>query len=214
MLEQRARRAALEVFGERGWAGMTIDEIATRARVGKSSIYLRWQDKTMLLADALREVLVPPAAGPAQDGEIGGRPEGVPGEASEGHKSLRDYLIAHALRRANLYLGPYGVAVLRLYVETRALPDVFAEIRQGAITDVVLAERHRVEEAIQHGDLPPSASTVQILDAIEGAVFVHVLVTPPHLMDRVRRNLRGYVEQLVDNQLRAASGCWLTPPDS
>jgi len=32
-----------------------------------------------------------------------------------------------------------------------------------------------------------------------------VLVTPPHLLDRVRSTLPAYVEQLVDNQLRAAT---------
>jgi hypothetical protein len=52
---------------------------------------------------------------------------------------------------------------------------------------------------------------VHLLDAVEGAVFVHILVTPPHLMDRVRSSIRTYVEQLVDNQLRAA-GAPLTPP--
>ncbi|HZL01963.1 MAG TPA: helix-turn-helix domain-containing protein [Cellulomonas sp.] len=196
-LEARALSAALEVFGEKGWVAMTIDEVATRARVGKSSIYLRWPDKTSLLTDALRQVqlgVTVEAAGGAADGDIGEPPA---------EPSLRDYLIVHATRRANLYLSDAGIAMLRLYVEARAHPDVFADIRRRAITDFVLDERRRVEAAIQLVDQVSPMSTVQLLDAVEGAVFIHVLVTPPELVDRVRRNLADYIEQMVDNQLRA-----------
>ena len=55
-LEERALEATLAVFGERGWVGLTIDEVAARALVGKSSIYLRWKDKETLLAAALRDI--------------------------------------------------------------------------------------------------------------------------------------------------------------
>jgi hypothetical protein len=95
--------------------------------------------------------------------------------------------------------------MLRLYVEAWAFPEVFADIRREAITDFVLTERRRVEAAIRAGDLGPNASAVQILDAIEGSVLMHVLVTPPDLLVRVRENLPEYIEQLVDNQLRAAA---------
>lgn len=192
-LEARALSAALEVFGEKGWVAMTIDEVATRAHVGKSSIYLRWADKTSLLTDALRQV----QAGAAVEAAVGA------GNEPRVEPSLRDYLIEHATRRANLYLSDAGIAMLRLYVEARAHPDVFAEIRRRAITDFVLEERRRVEEAIRLADRVSPMSTVQLLDGVEGAIFMHVLVTPPELVERVRLHLADYVEQMVDNQLRA-----------
>lgn len=193
-LEDRALQAVLEVFGEKGWVGLTIDEVAARARVGKSSIYLRWRDKETLLAAALRHIQQP------RDTRVdGATPAPVPDELP-----LREYLIDRATRRSELYLGTQGLAMMRLYIEVWAFPDLFADIRREALTDFVLEERHRVEAAIRRGDLPPHASAVQILDAIEGAVLMHVLVTPPHLLDRVRRNLPLYIEQIVDNQLRAA----------
>jgi AcrR family transcriptional regulator len=197
-LEARALSAALEVFGEKGWVAMTIDEVAARARVGKSSIYLRWPDKTSLLTDALRQVQLGVAVEATGDGVAVGELGEAPAEPS-----LRDYLIVHATRRANLYLSDAGIAMLRLYVEARAHPDVFADIRRGAITDFVLDERRRVEEAIRLVDRVSPMSTVQLLDAVEGAVFMHILVTPPELVDRVRLNLADYIEQMVDNQLRA-----------
>ncbi len=233
-LEARALEATLTVFGEKGWTGLTIEEVSSRARVGKSSIYLRWKDKETLLAAALRHsqqgpeeetgLAAPGAAAGAAPGAAPGTT--VPATAGPGSgvpattdpdgttagpagatvvQTLREYLVAHATRRANLYLGPHGLAMLRLYVEARAYPDVFAEIRREAITEFVLEERHRVAAAIRAGDLAADASPVQILDAVEGAIFMHILVTPPHLVDRVRRNLPDYISTMVDNQLRAAS---------
>lgn len=200
-LERRALRAALEIFSEKGWTGLTLDEVATRAKVGKSSLYLRWPDRQALLAAALRGVqLDPPADEPTEDEPSADEPPAEP----EPTPSLRDYLVAHARRRADLYLGENGLAMLRLYAEARANPEIFSEIREEAITKFVHDERRRVEAAIESGDLPASASAVRILDAVEGAIFMHILVTPPSLVARVQAGLDQYIDAMVDDQLRAA----------
>jgi AcrR family transcriptional regulator len=51
--EDKILGAALDEYGERGWAGFTMDGVARRAGVGKSTVYLRWQDKDALLTDAV-----------------------------------------------------------------------------------------------------------------------------------------------------------------
>jgi AcrR family transcriptional regulator len=209
-LEQRALRAVLDIFGEKGWTGLTIAEVATRAKVGKSSLYLRWSDKTAMLADALSQVQATPQSTPPE-----ATPSSPPGpdDAAPAHEeqSLREFLVQHAHRRADLYLGDDGLAMLRLYVEARAFPEPLADVRHEAITRFVLSERHRVERAIAEGELPPGASVVHLLDAIEGSVLMHVLVTPPHLLDRVRSTLPEYVERLVDLQLAAVRGGAASP---
>jgi len=241
-LEQRALAAVLDVFAEKGWTGLSIAEVASRARVGKSSLYLRWPNKAAMLADALRQVQDTPdapgapddapdavvptvarAASPAvsdEDGPDAAPPSGTthgpdddastaPGttagsDPGTARGSLRDYLVAHAQRRADLYLGKDGLAMLRLYVEARAFPVPLAEVRHEAITRFVLSERQRVEQAIDEEELPPGTSVVHLLDAIEGSVLMHVLVTPPHLIDRVRSTMPAYLERMVDLQLAAA----------
>src|SRR3954465_3041476 len=50
---KRTLDAALEEYGEHGWSGFTMDGVARRAGVGKSTVYLRWQDKESLLTDAV-----------------------------------------------------------------------------------------------------------------------------------------------------------------
>lgn len=213
-LEHRALRAALEIFSEKGWTGLTLDEVATRAKVGKSSLYLRWPDRQALLAAALRGVQLDQedgGTGPGDDAAGQDRPAGdapaaddEPSADPEPTPSLRDYLVAHARRRADLYLGENGLAMLRLYAEARANPEIFSEIREEAITKFVHDERRRVQDAIESGDLPRSASPVRILDAVEGAIFMHILVTPPSLVARVQAGLDQYIEDMVDDQLRAA----------
>jgi len=52
----------LKVLGERGYGGLTIDEIVTRARVSKSTIYRRWPTKEELVVaafDLLPKLKVP-----------------------------------------------------------------------------------------------------------------------------------------------------------
>jgi TetR/AcrR family transcriptional regulator of autoinduction and epiphytic fitness len=46
------RGAALEELGEVGYGAFTIESVAARAGVGKSTIYRHWPDKLALIADA------------------------------------------------------------------------------------------------------------------------------------------------------------------
>lgn len=45
--------AALEVLAEVGYAGMTMDMVAVRARAGKATVYRRWSSKSDLVLDAV-----------------------------------------------------------------------------------------------------------------------------------------------------------------
>lgn len=46
------RQAALDELAEVGYGGFTIESVAARARVAKSTIYRHWRDKLDLIADA------------------------------------------------------------------------------------------------------------------------------------------------------------------
>ena len=55
---ERSRRvvlsAALDVLGEVGYGGMTIEAVAAKAGVGKSTVYRHWCGKLELVEDAIR----------------------------------------------------------------------------------------------------------------------------------------------------------------
>jgi AcrR family transcriptional regulator len=44
----------MELLGEVGYAQLTMEQVAGRARVSKSTLYLRWPNKVALVADALQ----------------------------------------------------------------------------------------------------------------------------------------------------------------
>ncbi len=48
------RAATMDLLGEVGYAQLTMDQVAARAKVSKSSLYLRWANKVALVADALQ----------------------------------------------------------------------------------------------------------------------------------------------------------------
>lgn len=55
-------KAAVDELGDAGYGGLTIESVAARARVGKSTIYRHWPDKLALIADAFEtfhEQMVP-----------------------------------------------------------------------------------------------------------------------------------------------------------
>jgi AcrR family transcriptional regulator len=56
------RQAALDELGDVGYGSFTIESVASRAGVGKSTIYRHWRDKLALIADAFEashETMVP-----------------------------------------------------------------------------------------------------------------------------------------------------------
>ena len=71
---ERSRRlilsAALDLLGEVGFGKLTIEGVAARAGVGKSTIYRHWPGRLELIEDAVRllkpEVALP-ASGPVRD---------------------------------------------------------------------------------------------------------------------------------------------------
>lgn len=57
--------AAVSLLRERGYAGLTLDEVARRADVGKSSLYSRFPDRAALAAAAVASMQrdLPPPTG-------------------------------------------------------------------------------------------------------------------------------------------------------
>jgi len=184
-VDERVARAAVEVFGEEGWAGFTVDAVARRAGVGKASIYLRWPNKVALLAGALES-----RVGRVDDIDTG---------------SVRDDLVALARQLLRSLLGEAGRAEIRLLTDAITVPGVhdhLAEIRQAQ----VLAARAIVRRGIRRGELHPDASVTLLLDTIGGGCLNHVLATPSHLRATVAAGADDYAAELVDFVLGAGPG--------
>ena len=167
--------AALDLFAESGAEGLCIEKVATRAGVGKATIYRRWPGKEDLLLDALAALKAPLP-----------EPKG---------QSVRDDLVAlvdamrteavdpRQVRQVALLLGE-GFRYPRLierYVDTVVEPrrDVFRAVLRRGIATGELREATNVELAV---------------DMLTGTV----LARPRLILDRPDR---AYARRVVDELL-------------
>ncbi len=156
-VDRRVATAAVQVFGEVGWSGFSVDEVSRRAKVGKASIYRRWSSGAELLVDAVRETvqLVPAPRGADLAADL---------------RSLGGHLLdAHA--------PDNGRSMLRLRFEAADVPGLSEH--WNAIRDSeVAAARQLVHNAVRRGELPRRTNVTMVLDALCGAVLMHAIARP------------------------------------
>ena len=184
-MDRRIAQAALDLFGDAGWAGFAMETVARRTGVGKASLYLRWSGKEALLTDAVALCFTQVA-----DADTG---------------TLRGDLTELAAQMLDLYAGPASRAAMRLNLEADAIPGV-AEHYAGIRRSQVLAARAMVRRGIARGELAPDAPVTLLLDTLAGGAMMHVLSTPPDLKANLDRDVRGHAERLVSFLLRAVGG--------
>jgi AcrR family transcriptional regulator len=147
--------AALEEYGEHGWSGFTMDGVARRAGVGKSTVYLRWQDKDTLLTDA-----------------VGSRSEQLGMVDTE---TLRGDLHQLSVNLFRHFLDPAGWATLRIVVDTAGAPQRLGRFAE-AVGDVQSDFVERiVQRAVERGEVPSGVSSQSIGQCIYGSVTMQTL---------------------------------------
>jgi AcrR family transcriptional regulator len=58
-VDQAILTATLELLGDDGFDGLSIEAVAARAGVGKTTVYRRWPSKIPLVVDALTAMKAP-----------------------------------------------------------------------------------------------------------------------------------------------------------
>lgn len=174
----------IEIYAQYGWAGLTFDEVARRAKVGKAALYLRWSRKEDLLLDSMAQV----------------RADRVPPSG----RDVRADLAAMARSLLAFYSSPNGLAFLRLFVESRYVPGLEEHWRTRQATPMFLQTRALIHDAVARGELPAGTSPTIVLDALTGAIANHVLSTPPELFAQMQANAPAYVDALTDFVLAGA----------
>jgi AcrR family transcriptional regulator len=183
-VDRRIAQAALELFADAGWAGFAMEAVARRAGVGKASVYLRWNTKEALLADAVTWRLARVA-----DVDTG---------------TLHGDLVELATQVLDLYVGDTGRAALRLGLEAAAIPGV-AEHYEAMRRAEILAARAIVRRGIRRGELAPGTSVTLLLDTLVGGAMMHATSTPAHRRADLARKTGIQAERLVNFLMRAVS---------
>src|SRR3954471_11650443 len=149
--------ATIELLAERGYGGLTVEAVAARAGVGKSTIYRRWPSKATLAAaavNALARQRVP-----------------VPDTGD-----LRDDLVRCVMDP----IGRHGDILGRIF------PDLIAEMhRNPELSETMLdalAARRSVIQSVLHraqerGELGSDADLGRIIDLLSGALYYRLLVS-------------------------------------
>jgi AcrR family transcriptional regulator len=150
--------AALAELGERGYAALSVEQVAARAQVNKTTIYRRWQSKDALLADALARAVN--MAVPVPDtGAI--------------DTDLREF----ARSIATILASSAGSAAARALFSDAARSPQIAEVKRN-----LFAERHKlaaplVERAIHRGELPADTDPRELIGLTAAPLYYRFLVT-------------------------------------
>ncbi|MFF1837759.1 TetR/AcrR family transcriptional regulator [Streptomyces sp. NPDC058231] len=153
--------AAFELIGEVGYAGLTIEGIATRAGCGKQTIYRWWRSKADVLLDAL-----------SAKGELY--------ITTADHGSYRDDLRAFLADTYRLAGHRQVTDVLRALMAEAQIDAEFGErFRTGFLERRRDALRVILDRAAHRGDLPAQPEPSTVLDLVFGTLWYRVLTARP-----------------------------------
>jgi AcrR family transcriptional regulator len=162
---ERSRRAILdatrELLGNEGDVGsLTVEAVAARSGVAKTTIYRRWRDKWELALDAIMIDMLPGFTDPVDVGDT------------------RKELITFVDSVVKIWsTRPYGPAMQALVSEIATQPELAQEYRAR----VVEPRREQLEPVIQRGirrgDLRPDADVRLVHEFLVGPIFYRLLLS-------------------------------------
>lgn len=169
--------AALQLLADGGYARITVEAIAARARVGKSTIYRRWSSKGPLVVEALGQLL---HLGPAVDtGDI--------------RQDLRTIL-----RKVVNVLGQplLGRSIPGLIADLGRDPELATSFQET----FVKPKRSRIalvlDRAVARGELDPGVDVELTTDLLISPILWRAMLTAAPLDE-------PFVTALVDHVTRA-----------
>ncbi|MEC4811744.1 MAG: TetR/AcrR family transcriptional regulator [Scytonema sp. PMC 1069.18] len=174
---QAILQATLELLAEVGFDGMSMDAIANRAGVGKTTIYRRYSSKEELVADAIesvREEIVIPDTGNLW-GDI-------------------DVLIENAAR---ITLNPLGRQTVAMIISSASNNSQFAQIYwKKYLQPRRQAFRVVVERAKVRNEIPVDLDSGLVFDVMSG-IMLYGLIFPSET-----ESWEGYVRRALGLFLR------------
>lgn len=169
--------ATLELLGEDGFDRLSIEAVAARAGVGKTTVYRRWPSKIKLVVDALT-AMKPPT------------PTVIADEVS-----TREALV----RAMGGFTKPHEGSAARVMaglVDAMSRNEELAE----AVRTVLVAQRERgliavIDRGKQRGEIRPDVDARVMVDLLGGPVVLRRLITGAPVNQRL---IRSIVDLVLD----------------
>ena len=167
-------RATSELLAEHGYDGLSVEDVAARAGVHKTTVYRRWPTKSELVFDAVGEQSA----------------EAVP--VPDTGDLLDDLRILARQVAANIG-SEGGARRSRSLVAAAATSDELAQSMRAFWSQRLAASAAIVDRAIERRELRPGTDPNLIIESLIGPLWVRLLLTGEPITD----DLADQVAQLV-----------------
>lgn len=154
---ERLLDAAFDLVGERGTANVSIADIASRAGVGRQTIYRWWQSKNELVLDALLERTL----------------EQTPFPSTEDPRA--DFR-SHLRQVVVLFSSPSGAVIRELVGGAQSDPELAQQFLDRFWAPRRVLSRARLDAAIRAGDVRPGLDAESVLDALYAPLWLRLLL--------------------------------------
>jgi AcrR family transcriptional regulator len=162
-------QATLDELAEVGYAKLTMERVAERARASKASLYRRWPSRMELAMEAVYHAM-PDLRSPQDTG------------------TLRGDLLAMLRRIAELLDGPVGEALRGVLSDVVHDPDRTARLRQNSQGIGRKAMQEVLRRAVERGEIRSEAVTPQRLEVPQAMLRHHFLflgTIPDHVITEI-----------------------------
>jgi AcrR family transcriptional regulator len=164
--------ATLAELAENGYAGLSLERIARRAGVNKTSLYRRWGTREQLVLEAMLE----------RAGEYVSVPD---------TGSLRRDLLALAKTAAANAATPEVAAMARAVAAESPRDGKLAEASRRFWAKRLALDAAIVERAIERGEIRPGTKPSEVIEAVIGPIHLRLLLTHEQVDS-------AFIERIVD----------------
>lgn len=175
--------AVLELFISHGIVGMSIEQVAKRAGVGKPTIYRRWSTKERLVADAIETLVVADVRWPTA-AEI---------EASAPEVLVRRNIDVAARTAAD---PQFRALVAQIYGSAVTHPLLMQTYWENYIAPRRELSMALLKRAQSDGTVAADADLDVLVDMLAGAVTYRVLQPNPPTVRQMKRYLESAYRQV------------------
>jgi AcrR family transcriptional regulator len=174
--DEAIRDAAVDLFAERGFEGVSVEDVAERAGVSRATIYRRYPSKVDLIVEAGACLSSDDIAFP----DTGNLRDDLRGLARSLVKAFKD--------------KPAGRVMPVMIFERRRYPELDAGYRKF-LNDRKTRTRRVLQRAVERGELPSDTDVGVMSSMLVGPIFHRLIITQEPLND-------AFVDALVDALLR------------
>jgi AcrR family transcriptional regulator len=150
-------RSTLEVLAETGYSGLTIEEVAARAAVGKATVYRWWPHKGALVADAFASSTTSKLRFP-DTGSL----------AQDMSRQMRQLV--------KVFSSPRGRIVSAILAAGQSDPEVIAAFRERFLKPRREEAYATLRRGMLRGEIRSDVDPDVLLDSLYGPIYMRFLI--------------------------------------